>query len=71
MRKCAAGAVGLQEPLTQIEMRVFVARFLEGLTLDAAATKVGHTRERVRQIELRAAAKVRQTLCARQFREAQ
>lgn len=70
MKQCKAGSFGLKAPLTTIEVRVFTARFLEDRTLDETALKVHRSREQVRQIELRAAAKVRRILCAKQFRAA-
>lgn len=66
-RRCEADMLGMDEPLTDEEKRVFTRRFLDREKLTTVAEEEQMAREKLRQVELRAEAKVRHSLCRRRF----
>jgi DNA-binding CsgD family transcriptional regulator len=59
----------MAEALTKREMQVIRMRFWEDLTFEESAVKMGVTRERVRQIELKALRKLRHPTLRAKLRE--
>jgi hypothetical protein len=65
--RCDSWALGSRAPLTDEEKRIFIRRFLDSQTLLTVANEEKTSREKVRQAELRAEAKVRRILCRGHF----
>lgn len=66
--RCDADMLGMAgEPLTEQEKRVFTRRFLDKEKLTTVASEEKMPREKLRQVELRAEAKMRYLLCRRRF----